>query len=68
VYSGAQAEGKLPEPNMRMWNATTGDLMHLSIVKRQSGWAPQWAGELCCRVQGSEILFAVDHVKRAFSM
>lgn len=63
VYGGVNAEGKLPEPNMRMWSVMSGEMLLQTIVKRQPEWQPQWAGELCCRVAGSEVLFASEHIK-----
>jgi hypothetical protein len=40
VYGATNPENKLPDPNLRLWNVHTGELIQISIQKKQNGW---WA-------------------------
>ncbi|XP_065179803.1 eukaryotic translation initiation factor 2A-like [Sycon ciliatum] len=56
----AVRKGQSPgEPNLHVWNVSTGDCVTSYVQKKSEGWHPMWSAdeELCARVVTGEVHF-----------
>ena len=59
----AVVQGQQAQPNLHLWDTSTGQLVKSFFQKKMSGWCPQWSEDekICSRIVNNEVQFYEDN-------
>jgi len=65
----AVIQGQQPQPNLHLWDVSTGQLVKSFFQKKMSGWCPQWSEDekICSRMVNNEVQFYEDNSFQAIA-